>query len=77
LNGVGVNVTGLNSTGGGTGFELTMQAMFTGIYTFHDTKTINFDVTGGSAALYLIQHPITVLPVIQDFPVLTFTHRHY
>lgn len=57
LNGVGVNVTGLNSTGGGTGFELTMQAMFTGIYTFNDTKTINFDVTGGSAALYFDTTP--------------------
>jgi hypothetical protein len=52
LAGVGVTVPGLNSTGSGSGFQITMQAEFNGDYTFNNSGIKAFEITGGTAALY-------------------------
>lgn len=60
LNGVGINLTELNSSGAlgsGTGFELTMRATFTGVYTANNGGSVDFGITGGNAALYFDTTP--------------------
>jgi hypothetical protein len=57
LAGVGVAVPGLNTTGAGSGFQITMQATINGQYTSVNNGNEVFNVTGGTAALYFGPSP--------------------
>lgn len=48
---------GLNFSGTGNGFELTMVSSFVGAYTTNQFGSLNFDILGGTAQMYFDTNP--------------------